>query len=143
MTTKEYLMRIRRSNELLQTNLSEIERLRQLSVTLSSPGVMTEAVSGSKSGDAAYVKTVEKIIDLEYKINKEIDVMIDQISETRAVINMLDDPNERLLLKLRYVEMLKWDDVAKRMGYTTRHAKRMHLQALGHVKIPPATVTGH
>ena len=56
---------------------------------------------------------------------------------------MLDDPNERLLLKLRYVEMLKWDDVAKRMGYTRRYTVKMHLRALEHVKIPPTPVIGH
>ena len=142
MTNKEYLNRIRRSNELLQTNFSEIERLRQLSLTLSSPGV-TEAVSKSKSPDAAYVKTVEKIVDLECKIRREIDTIVDQISEVSAVINLLDDPNERLLLKLRYVEMLKWEDVAKRMGYTKRYTEKLHKRAIEHIKIPPAPVIGH
>ena len=78
-------------------------------------------------------KVENKVIELlalennikECKIKKE--VAIDEISK---VIDKVDDETLKKLLKLRYLELKKWEDIAYILNYTKRHTHRKHNEAL-------------
>ncbi len=135
MTAKQYLESAYRLNELISNDISELERLRDLCKSISSPN-LSGVHSGSRKNEAPFTKTVEKIVDLEETINTEIDSFIDLKKELRDVINSVENPNEKLLLRLRYIEFMTWEQIAERMSYSVVQVYRIHSNALRNVKIP-------
>lgn len=136
MKAKEYLRQAYRINELIQSNQQELDELRDLSVNLSATDYSKDKVQTSSSDDASYTKIVEKIIELENAIKDDIEKMLSLKLEIRNVVNDVSDNEERLLLKLRYLNFLTWDSVCDEMNVSARTAHRIHAAALSHVKIP-------
>ena len=135
MTAKEYLNRTYRIDELIKSNLRELDRLRGMIGSLGSPGA--DGAPGSPNvGNASYTRLVEKIVLLEEKINTQIDEMVSVQAEVRAVINAVENRDERLLLRLRYIEHYSWGRIAKEMGYAERTVFALHKQALKKIVIP-------
>ena len=135
MTAKEYLNRTYRIDELIKSNLRELDRLRGMIGSLGSPGA--DGAPGSPNvGNASYTRLVEKIVLLEEKINTQIDEMVSVQAEVRAVINAVENRDERLLLRLRYIEHCSWGKIAKEMKYSEKQCCRIHKKALEKVEIP-------
>lgn len=133
MTPKEYLSQTYRLNELINSNLREIGRLRSLLCSLS---VQSDGkVDKSPAADAPFTRTVEKIIDLENDINSQIDELVCVQKEIRQVIEAVEDKDERLVLRLRYVEHCSWEEISKRMSFSLTQCHRIHRNALKNVKI--------
>ena len=76
MTAKEYLKQAYRLDHRINSDIAELGRLREMSSGISSPG-FGEKVQTSHSGEAPFVKCLERIYDLEEKINNEIDLFVD------------------------------------------------------------------
>lgn len=47
-------------------------------------------------------------------------------------INMLEDTNERLVLRYRYLVCMPWDEIAGRLHYSIRYVYKIHGRALQH-----------
>jgi DNA-directed RNA polymerase specialized sigma subunit len=136
MTTKQYLRQAYRLNELIQSDLEELDQLKALSTSISSPNLSGMPHSASRPTEAPFTKCIMKIVDLEKIINDEIDRFVDLKKEVRETINTVQAPNERLVLKLRYIEFLKWEAVAAKMNLSLKQVHRIHGDALQNIKIP-------
>lgn len=134
MTPKEYLSQTYRLNELINSNIREIGRLRSLLCSLSVPA--DGKVDKSPAADAPFTRTVEKIIDLENDINSQIDEVVCVQKEIRQVIEAVEDKDECLVLRLRYVEHCSWSEIAMRMNFSEQQCHRIHKKALENVEIP-------
>ena len=69
MTAKEYLQQAYRLNELIDSDVHELERLRDLAGRISSPN-FGERVQSSRNLDAPFVKYLGDIMEMEEKIQK-------------------------------------------------------------------------
>ena len=67
-----------------------------------------------------------KIIDLQNEINSDIDQLVDLKISIRQIIESLPDMEGRTVLSLRYVRLLKWQEVADTMGYSLRRVHNFH-----------------
>lgn len=91
-----------------------------------------------KGGGTIYGNTEEiiaKIVDLENRINVDIDRLIDLKAEISEVIEAVKDAQERLLLRYRYIDGKTFEEIAVMMEYSWRHIHRLHSQALSSVEI--------
>lgn len=136
MTAKQYLRQAYRLNELINSDLAELEQLKDLSRSVSSPNLSGMPSSGTRNTEPAFVRAIEKIIDLERIIDAEIDRFVDLKKEIRCVINQVEDNSQKLVLKLRYIQFLKWESVAVEMDLSLKQVHRIHNDALKSVKIP-------
>lgn len=136
VTAKQYLRQAYRLNELINSDLAELEQLKVLSRSVSSPNLSGMPSSGTRNTEPAFVRAIEKIIDLEKVINQEIDRFVDLKKEIREVINQVQDNSQRLVLKLRYIQFYKWEAVASEMDLSLKQVHRIHNEALQAVKIP-------
>ena len=132
MTAKEYLCRGRRLNELIDSNLQELQRLRQLATSIT-PNYEGEPVSGREMKSKTE-EIVVKICSLEEQIQSEIDDYVDVQREIHTAIESVDNPNERLLLRERYINFRSWEDIAEKVGYSYRQTTRLHGMALKNLK---------
>lgn len=136
MTAKQYLQQAYRLNELINSDLAELEQLRVLATSVSSPNLSGMPSGGSRNTEPAFVRAIEKIYDLEKVINAEIDRFVDLKKEIRIVINQVPDNSQKLVLKLRYIQFLKWESVAAEMDLSLKQVHRIHNEALKNVKLP-------
>ena len=136
MTAKEYLRQAYRLNELIDSRITELERLRDYSTRLTSCGFEGERVSKSRSTEAPFARIIEKIVDLEKVINRDIDRYVDLKTEMNAAIDRVSSVDERLLLRYRYLNNYSWDDIAQLLNVSGRTVHRIHSSALYNFSVP-------
>jgi DNA-directed RNA polymerase specialized sigma subunit len=135
MMAKEFLRQAYRLNELINSDLEELQNLRELSRSVSSP-VFEEKISGTKSTDPPFVRYVGKIIDLEKQIQQEVDRLVKLKSDIREAINQMQNVDEKLLLRYRYINFLNWEEICVNLNVSIRTVHRLHSSALQHLKVP-------
>lgn len=129
MTAKEYLSQAYRLNMKVDSLLEELSELKELSRSIQSPGFEL-GYNPNRPTDAAFEKTVMKIVDMENSINEEIDRLIDIKSNIREVINQVSDEDQQMILRKRYIHFMSWDDISKGMGFSVRWTHTLHDRAL-------------
>lgn len=135
MTAKQYLKQAYRLNELIQSNKQELDDLRELASSVPGIDYAKDKVQTSPSGDAGFTNIVAKIIELENAINADTERMLSLKLEIRETINAVQDNDEKLLLKYRYLNFMSWDDVCSYMQVSMRTAHRIHAAALQNIKV--------
>lgn len=140
MTAKEYLRQAYRLDQKISSDLEEVASLREMSASVSSPQ-LTERVQTSKNTDASFVRALEKIMDLEERINNEIELLMELKKEIRVVITTVEDTDERMVLKYRYVHNYTWEQIGNELHADARTVRRWHGKALQHVIMPENPIT--
>ena len=74
MTVKSYLSQSYLLDKRIKSDTMELEELRLMAQTISSPG-FEEHYNASKNTDAPYIRTLEKMFDIEEKIMKELQLL--------------------------------------------------------------------
>lgn len=130
MTAKQYLRQAYRLNELIDSDLKELDQLRDLASSVSSPNLSGMPHSPNRNTEPAFVRCLPKIIDLENKINDEIDRYVDLKEEIRNKVEQIQDKNERLILQNRYLLFHTWETIAEELDFTTQWVHEIHKRAL-------------
>lgn len=129
MTAKQYLRQAYRLNELINSDIQELEQLKALSKSISSPN-LSGMPSGSRKQEAPFVNAVIKIVDLEKVIDAEIDRFVDLKKEIRDKLFQIKDKNERLILQNRYLLFHTWEQIAEELDFTPQWVQEIHKRAL-------------
>lgn len=135
MTVKEYLRQAYRLDNRINSDIDELAQLREMACSISSP-MLGERVQTSKSHQAPFVRNVEKIVELEHKIDAEIDLFVDLKSQMRDAINLVNDVDEQLILRYRYIHNMTWEEIGDNLHVDARTARRWHGRALQSVALP-------
>ncbi|MEG2050905.1 MAG: DUF1492 domain-containing protein [Oscillospiraceae bacterium] len=130
----KFLKQAYRLNELIESNLVELQKFKDLSTHITA-NISKEAVQGGMNSDKIG-SIVVRIVELQNTIDDEIDSYVDIEKDIRNAINEVQNRNEQLLLRLKYLEFLSLEKIAGRMGYSTKQVNRIHIEALNHIKIP-------
>lgn len=140
MKAKEYLHQAYRLDKRIQSNIEEMERLRVLSTSVSSPG-WGERIQTQRYTDALFVRYLERIEELQIKINDEVDHLVALKAEIRDVINKVMDIDERMVLRYRYVHNYTWEQIGDELNADKSTIRRWHGNALNHVIVPENPIT--
>lgn len=135
MTAKEYLRQAYRLDQRINSDIRELERLRIMSTSVSSP-LLGERVQTTRATDAPFVRVLDKIMEMEAKINAEIDLFVDLKDEIRTVINRVPDTDKRMVLRYRYIHGFTWERIGVELNADARTIRRWHGNALQHVVVP-------
>lgn len=130
MNAKTYLNRVRALKVCINTRLRQLEELHEMKTAIGSPSRTGDPVQTSKSGEAPYTRTVEKIAELE----QEISGMIESYEEVKGriitEIALLESPVYVEVLMRRYIQYERFEQIAYEMSYSYDHARRLHGMAL-------------
>lgn len=129
MQAREYLQQLKRLDVIINQKIKEVEDLRLQAQNAGSIEIQ-EKVQKSSSGNAPFIKLIEKIIDLEEEINTEIDNLVDKKHEIINQIQGLKNVNYISLLFKRYVEFKNLKIIACEMNYTYQYTLELHDSAL-------------
>lgn len=135
MTAKEYLKQAYRLDHRIDSDIAEMERLREMACSVGSPG-FEEHHNPNRPTEAPFVRALEKVWRMEEKINAEIDRLVDLKAQIRGVIEAVSDPNERMVLRYRYIHNMTWERIGDELHAGETSIRRWHASALAHVVLP-------
>lgn len=122
-----YLSRYRRLNERIDRLLEEQRRWRERALKITP--TLSQAPGGSESGSPVE-RPMDKVLEIEEKINREIDELQTVRQKIRAALNQLEDENLKLLMEYRYIDGLTWEQIAVKMHYGFQWVCKLHGRAL-------------
>lgn len=135
MTVKEYLRQAYRLDQRIDSHVAELEHLRDLSTRIQGSN-LGERVSCTRNTEASFTRVVDKIVDMQERINAEIDALVDLKAEMDIAIEQVSGVDERLLLRYRYINNNSWDSIAKALNVSSRTVHRIHASALQNFVVP-------
>lgn len=139
MTTREYLKQAYRLDHKINSDIEEVARLRAMASSISSP-ILGDKVQTSRSANAPFAKSVEKIYRMEAQIDHEIDTLVDLKQQMRDVIAAVPDTDERLVLRYRYIHNMTWEQIGIELNADARTIRRWHTEAILHVELPDVPI---
>ena len=130
MKTKEYLQQIQKIDLEIEHSIAELDTLKGLSTTISAMDYSKPRVQGGGSNEASFVRTIQKICDLEEKINRQIDSYVDLRHKIIREIQSIQNVVYSEMLYKRYVEYKDYDVIARELGCTKHWVKHLHSKAI-------------
>ena len=126
MENNHHLKQIRLIDKEINQMLNELERIR--CSLMRSPQLKQVSVQESKVGlkDDVYIKMIE----YNDKINQKVDELIDTKKKVFDTIEQIKDHEQRLILKMRYVDCEKWEDIEEELHVSKNTMHRIHRKAL-------------
>jgi len=128
---KEYLKSYEKA--IRQIKRSE-EILREIRLDKMCPSVINDGMPhGSSQNDlssyaALWDKEWRKYIKYRYQRAK-------LCTEIKDKINRMENEDEKDVLMYRYVKLMKWEDIAVKMGFSWKQVHRIHARALKNFKM--------
>ena len=134
MTPKEYLCRYHNILEKIKIKKEYIEFCKDREKSISSPSYDPMPKSPNIDTEAPFVKWMikrktaeEELVELVKESN-----LIKQ--ETERTIMALNDESYEMILVMRYLDWMTWEDIASRLYCSAATIKRKHERAIGLLK---------
>lgn len=128
-----YLKQAKRLDDIINLKIEQLSDLKLQSAAISSlhdtEKVKTSLNPNKLSG------LVAKMVDLENEINTEIDNLYSLKKDIMHIINLIDSKDYKVLLNLRYLNFLTWEEIAVKMGYSVRWIYKIHKKAIMKLKL--------
>lgn len=132
MIAKEFLNRAYRIDSRINNKYEQLERLKALasSVSMNYGG---EAVSHSRKTDTLE-NNIIRIIEAAHELDEQIDMLVSVKQEIQQVIDLVADPDCRVLLEMRYLCMKRWQDIGVKMELGRTQTYNLHMKSLAMVE---------
>ncbi|MBD5537798.1 MAG: sigma-70 family RNA polymerase sigma factor [Lachnospiraceae bacterium] len=135
MTAKEYLNRARHLDALINCRLREIDYWRDLSSSVSGSNFETH-YNPNRPTEASFVRCLEKIDEIQRSVEEKVAYLVRLKEEINAAIDMLENRDEQLVLRYRYLDDCTWEQISRMLNVSLRTVHRVHGSALQHFSVP-------
>ena len=127
MTAKEYLAQVGKIQTRIKCLSEQVQFMREAAES------MTSVISDMPRPPVRNIHPMEnwviRIADLEEKLQTEFD----RLADINQTISRLSDPIEQGILIKRYLNHLRWDEIASDLDVSNRRALQIHQSALDSV----------
>lgn len=135
MTAKEYLNQARHLDALINCRLREIDYWKDLSSGVSGSSFEPH-YNPNRPTEAPFVRCLEKIDEIQRSVEEKVAYLIKLRDEINSRIDMLDNREEQLLLRYRYLDGCTWEEIGRMLNVSLRTVHRIHGTALQHFPVP-------
>jgi len=139
MTNEEYLRQAYRLDNRIRSGMEELNRLRKASGSLLSPKTDGRETGSTVNGSPS-IRSMEKIRLLEQRLDAEIDTLVDLKEQIRSVIAAVEDPDEQIVLRYRYLHNMTWQEIGDELCADESTIRRWNKTALSHVVLPETPI---
>ena len=127
--TKERLrqyQQLKREKDMLEEKLVELES------AMTSPRIqkLDGMPQGQHQGGSLMDLLVEQHLALKAMYASKLRELNDTLLDIETAIESLTDATERNLMRLRYIDGLRWEEVTVFVGYSWQQTHRIHARAL-------------
>jgi len=133
MTKKEYLSQAYRLDQRINSKLAQVTALNDLATKCTS--TISDMPRNPSRGISTMADAVDKIVDLQAEINRDIDALVDLKRDIVRAIKAVENTEYQTILELRYLCFKTWEQIAVDMGYNVRHVYRIHDEAVNQIPI--------
>lgn len=134
MSAKEYLSQAMYIDQRINSKLEQVMTLRE--TVTKATATLTDMPRSDSPNLQSMENTIVKIVDLENEINRDIDRLVDLKAEVRQLIAALENPEQQLILELRYLCFKQWSAIMEEMGISETSVYRIHGEALKNIVVP-------
>lgn len=135
MTAKQYLQKMFYFHKSILKKRKQIEELRLLAESTGAIRYDKDRVVTSLPQASGYEDKVIQIVDMEHKLLEDIAQLTEMYITGEKIICSLADPTDRLILRMRYIDNMKWKEIASELNYSVDHIYYRHRHALKKIKI--------
>ena len=128
MTAKEYLSQARYLDARINTKIKQLEALNTLATSATS--VLTGMPHSPNKATSKMADIVDKIVDLQAEINRDIDALVDLKGEMRSKLEMVPAEDYKAILEMRYLCFMSWEQIASNLGLSVPYPYKLHDRAL-------------
>lgn len=128
--TKE---RLKRYYYLMIELENQIDRAAKARAKLESPSTATDGMPHSNYAVDRMANGVARVITLERIRDAGIERIKEETAALEEAIQLLDDPCERELLRLRYLDIRDWDEICSDLHFESTKVYSIHGDALQHI----------
>lgn len=129
IAAKEYLLNIEKLDAQINMRLSEKDDLKGKLLHIT-PTLSPDKGSGGGGTQDKVAGIIAKMIDLESKINADIDRFADMKQEALALLDKMENPTYMTVLHRRYFLHETFERIAIDMKYSWRWVIKLHGRAL-------------
>ncbi len=134
MNSKEYLSQVLHIEQRIQSKMLQVQRLREALTHCTQ--TMTDMPRSAPIHADRNAETIAQLLDMETLLKIDLARLLTLQKEVREHINQLKNPDQQLILELRYLCGKTWPEIQSEMGYSRRSVFRIHGVALDNLKIP-------
>lgn len=124
--------RLRQYQQLKREKAMLDEKLVELESAMTSPRIqkLDGMPHGQPQGGSLMDMLVEQHITLKNLYASKLRELNETLLDIETAIESLTDPTERNLMRLRYIDGLKWEEITLAIGYSWQQTHRIHARAL-------------
>jgi len=130
LKAKEYLQQLQKADVIINQRIQEKADLWTRVTSIGSFDYSKDRVQTSSSGDASFVKVINRMLDLENEIDRLIDDYIDLKHKIIGEIHDLNYADQIKVLYKRYVLYEKFEQIAVDLSFSIRNVYFVHGNAL-------------
>ena len=135
MTAKQYLRKMFYFHRTIIAKQKQIEELRLLAESTGAIRYDKDRVITSLPQAVGYEDKVAALVDMEHKLLEDIQELTEMYNEGWKMIDSLEDPVDRLILVMRYINHMRWEEIALELNYSVDHIYYRHRHALKKIRI--------
>lgn len=108
-----------------------VDQLKALETAATSPRIQAlDGMPHGSGGGDAMAGIVAELVQLEEKYKDKLHRLHAAMAEVEDMIDSLEDPVERQVLRCRYIEGLIWEEICVKLNYSWSQTHRHHGAAL-------------
>lgn len=130
MNKKQYLKQGLRLKKQLDHNEDMLKALKSNFDGLQAIKLSEKVQGGAIKDDSAMVERMNKIIELENRIEFEKCQLTDLRNEILEKLRSIKNSDEKILMESRYYLLMSWEEIANKLCYSLSHTYKLHGRAL-------------
>lgn len=129
---KEYLLQYSKSEKRIRALREQLFSLQEVEKSAKTQQLSAMPKGSSRNKDLSdFLVRIEKLQEeIENKITESLRIR----TEIEEHIIEMENENEALVLRMRYIDLMDWTRISHRMKYSKRHTLRIHKAALENFK---------
>lgn len=125
---KEWMNQAYRAEENINSIKKEIDNLWDIAKCIT-PKYSNEGSVSSYTADKT-ARSAVKIADKMEEYEDKIKTYLKSINAVNSAIDKIQDADEKLILRKRYLNFEKWEQIAQDMNYSTQRIFQIHKKAM-------------
>ena len=126
-----YLRSYRQQEHHIDALLAEAERWRSRAKAMTAH----YGAAGTKGGSAGFPWAVEKVVELEGQMGREIDAIQETRKKVVRAIDGLKDARQANVLRMKYIVGKREQEIADKMHYHIRYIQNLHRQGVKNLSL--------
>lgn len=135
MNAKEYLSQAKYLDAQINCHLRELDYWRDLAGRVSGSNFDAH-YNPNRPTDAPFVHALEMIDETQNEIDRKLQRLVTLKAEISAAIDGLENQEEKLVLRYRYLDECAWDEISRLLHVSERTVYRLHGTALQNFTVP-------